>query len=325
MEVFKNLEEPSALEQRVLERIGRSPATMAANSSLLLMEKQSLARVAQKRKIATKKQVEELVEEEFLEIQNEGLVLSENKSVAIDTKIKMRHKKKEHYPLSNARLFVFFKPKHVISEEQDRTRMDRFTCHKFIEMKWGMTQKLYTHTRLDYNCEGLMLFTDSPEMLEVLRKNEHRYEYVFKVKVRGVFNEDKYRRLRAGAVIKGKQVGPFYCQVKRQLKTNTVLEFRTTSPRNRDIKLILQKNDLQMGKCVLEKFGPFSMGQLRQGDFTEVLVPPSVKKFYYEHKKHKIEEANSAVQSTGSRANSRQPPTTRADQTGRAAPQAGSE
>jgi 23S rRNA pseudouridine2605 synthase len=295
IELFKNLEEPSSLEQRVLQRIDKREKEISEHSSLVIIEKDSLSTIANKRNIGGKKQLKLMVEEDFLKIKGKGLVLSENVKIPIDSEIKMANKKKEHYPLEDARLFLFFKPKHMISEAVDRTKMDRFTCHKFIEMKWKISQKLYTNTRLDYNCEGLMLFTNNEEMLEVLSKNEHRYEYIYKVKVYGKFDEKKFTNIRQGMVIKGKQIGPFYCNVKRQLKSNTVLEFKTNSPRNRDIKLILQKNNLMMGKCVLEKFGPFSKGQLKQGDFTEVLVPPSVKKFFFEHKKEKIEQANTQM------------------------------
>ena len=292
IEVFKNPADKTDLEARVMARIEIGEKTLSEKSNLFLVEKKPLTDVLKQNRISTKNQTKLMIEEEFLKVRGQGLMIRESEKVPIDSTIKMNKKKKEHYPIDNVRLFLFFKPKGVISEEKDRTKMGRFSCHEFIRRKWDMTQTLYSNTRLDFNCEGLMLFTDSVEMDQVLAKNQDRYEYVFMVKVQGNFTEEKFRKIRQGAIVKGKQIGPFYCNVKKRLKTNTVLEFKTNVPRNREIKLILQKNDLRMGKCVLEKYGPFSKGQLKQGDFTEVLIPPSLKRFYYDHKSEKIDQAN---------------------------------
>ena len=297
VDLFRAKENPSDLELRVLSRIQQQDTEFSQTTGILRVDKQPLEKVFKKMNIGTKKQMRNLISEDLLKIKGKGIILGDRLNIPVDSTFNLASRRKEHFPLSNVRLFIFFKPKNLISEEIDPTGKNRASVFQFIREKWGLTQKLYSNTRLDYNCEGLMLFTDSEEMLQVLKRNEEKYVYRFQVKVHGRFTEKKYQKIREGATIKGKRIGPFFCKVRRQLPTNTVLEFQVDRPRNREIKLILQKNDLTMWKCVLDKYGPFTKGMLRQCDLTEASIPPSVRKFYFDFKKEKMKLANETVQS----------------------------
>ena len=252
------------------------------------MEGSRPSQILKKFKVATQGQLDILKEEEILQVKG-GKELSD--PMTIDQEFRLNPKSRNYFPVESAKLFFLFKPMHLTSYEKDPMNLGRFSIFDFVRERHGIKSKLYTPGRLDYNSEGLMMMTDSPEMLEVLEKFGHLYTYKWRVKVQGRFTDEKLEKIRNGHVIKGKMIGPFYCKVKTQLATNTVLEFKTHSPKNRDIMLILQKNDLRMWKCVLIKYGPYGTMDMKQCDFKQVTMAPSINKFYFDHKKERLHHA----------------------------------
>ena len=55
-----------------------------------------------------------------------------------------------------------------------------------------------------------MLFTNSSDFRDLVLQNEKMFESVYEIKVFGKFDEDKLKKIREGAIIKGKQMGPFF-------------------------------------------------------------------------------------------------------------------
>lgn len=280
------------LEQRVMQRIYSEKSDFTEKTGLFRMEKTSANMILKKFNVATPNQIKTMREEDIISPKGEHDL---DESLKIDQGFKLDPKSRNYFPVEHARLFLLFKPKHLISVEKDPTGRNRFTIFDFIRERHGIKVKLYTPTRLDYSSEGLMMLTDSPEMLEVLEKFGHLYEYKWRVKVNGKFTDEKLEKIRNGHVIKGKQIGPFYCKVKRQTENNTTLEFKTNSPKNRDIKMILQKNDLRIWKCVLIKYGPYGTLGMKQCDFQEVAKAPSINKFFFDHKKERLQDAQNLV------------------------------
>ena len=52
--------------------------------------------------------------------------------------------------------------------------------------------------------------TNSPTMRDVLASCDKLFEYVYEVKVFGRFTDEKLLKIRAGAIIKGVKMGPFF-------------------------------------------------------------------------------------------------------------------
>ncbi len=90
----------------------------------------------------------------------------------------------------------------------------------------------------------MLLLTNNQELSKVINESSHFFEYSYEIKVHGRFTEEKLIKIRKGAKIKGKKFGPFYCKVKKYLRRNTKLLMKTNNASMRDIKMILQKNDL---------------------------------------------------------------------------------
>lgn len=137
--------------------------------------------------------------------------------------------------------------------------------------------------------------TNSLEMAKIIEDQAQYYEYIYEVKVHGRFTDEKLLNIRRGSVIKGQKFGPFYCQVKKYLNRNTKLIMKNKNNKMRDIKMILQKNDLLISKIKRVKYGPYTQGILKQGDFFETEFEPNLHKKFFLLKRDKIRESRKII------------------------------
>ncbi len=116
------------------------------------------------------------------------------------------------YPIpQHYKVYIFHKPKGLICDSKDPTKLQRTTIFNYIKQVHKIKQKLYCCGKLDYNAEGLLLLTNSLEMYEVIEEVAKDYVYSYRIKVHGRFTDKKLENIRKGAVIKGKKFGPFFC------------------------------------------------------------------------------------------------------------------
>ncbi len=55
-----------------------------------------------------------------------------------------------------------------------------------------------------------MLFTNNPDLRDIIVKNERLFESCYELKVFGRFDDEKLQNIRRGHVIKGVKMGPFF-------------------------------------------------------------------------------------------------------------------
>jgi len=63
----------------------------------------------------------------------------------------------------------------------------------------------------------------------------------------------------------------------------------------RDIKMIMQKNDLQIARIKRVRFGSYTLGELSQGDFAQADPDKAIMKEYFAYKKKLIREKQSEL------------------------------
>jgi len=68
------------------------------------------------------------------------------------------------------------------------------------------------------------------------------------VRVYGRFDDRKLESIRRGAIIDGEQYGPFWAEVDKYQTRNTWLRIRMHQGKNREIRKIMQKNDLRVNR-----------------------------------------------------------------------------
>lgn len=128
--------------------------------------------------------------------------------------------------------------------------------------------------RLDYNTEGLLLFTDDGRLAQALMNREFAaeagapdvIEKVYHVKIKGVLQDDDPRLALLAEPLEHKN-GQFtqaarWRIVERRERT-TWIEVIICEGRNRQVRRLCERSELQIRKLRRVKLGPLELGELR--------------------------------------------------------------
>ena len=63
----------------------------------------------------------------------------------------------------------------------------------------------------------------------------------------------------------------------------------------REIRLILQKNDLSISKCTRKKWGKYTLASMKQGEFEQVEADVVIAKGYFKYKKEMIKNKQAEI------------------------------
>ena len=63
----------------------------------------------------------------------------------------------------------------------------------------------------------------------------------------------------------------------------------------REIRLILQKNDLSIAKCTRKKWGKYTLASMKQGEFEQVEADVVIAKGYFKYKKEMIKNKQAEI------------------------------
>lgn len=128
--------------------------------------------------------------------------------------------------------------------------------------------------RLDYNTEGLLLFTDDGRLAQALLNREFAadagaldvIEKVYHVKIKGVLQDDDARLPLLAEPLEHKS-GQFTAAarwriVERRERT-TWIELIICEGRNRQVRRLCERSELQIRKLRRMQLGPLELGALR--------------------------------------------------------------
>ena len=116
--------------------------------------------------------------------------------------------------------------------------------------------------RLDYNSEGLLLLTNNNELKQILETPKSNNQRLYRVKVHGRVTSEKLESMRKGCTISGINYEPFKVSVVRELSTNVWLSIEIRQGKNREIRKVLQKHDLQVSKLIRCEYGSYKLGSV---------------------------------------------------------------
>ena len=135
--------------------------------------------------------------------------------------------------------------------------------------------------RLDFNSEGLLLFTNNPKFARDLENPKNKIPRVYHVKAHGLIDEKKLHRMQKGVIIEGESYKPDSITILPRTKegaSNTWLEITLTTGKNREIRKLLKHFNLQVVKLVRFSYGHFTIKDF-QKEKLHKLSERDVKKF----------------------------------------------
>ena len=163
------------------------------------------------------------------------------------------------------RLWKFHKPKGLITSHKDEK--SRQTIFQILPKN---LPRLITVGRLDLNSEGLLLLTNDGDLKRKLELPSSKIVRTYRVRAKGIANENKLSRLRQGITLDGIRYRPMKLNIIKQNTSNVWLSVRLMEGKNREIRLSFQAIGLQVNKLIRTSFGPINLGKLDKGQVEEV-------------------------------------------------------
>ena len=154
------------------------------------------------------------------------------------------------------------KPKNVITSLSDP--QNRPTVQHMLEVN-RIRVRVYPVGRLDWDAEGLLLFTNDGELANRITHPRTHVSKVYLVKVKGIPTEDKVERMRKGVFIKRKRTLPARIEITRQLRSSTLLRMTLVEGRQNQIKLMFEKVGHPVISITRIAIGPLRLGKLPRG------------------------------------------------------------
>ena len=166
------------------------------------------------------------------------------------------------------RLFLYNKPVGLVTTNADP--QGRPTV--FDALPAGLP-RLMSVGRLDIGTEGLLLLTNDGGLARVLELPDTQWLRRYRVRAHGRVSQAELDRLRDGISIDGVNYGPIEATLEREQGTNMWLGFAIREGKNREVRNVLSHIGLQVNRLIRIAFGPFELGELREGTVVEVETP----------------------------------------------------
>jgi len=158
---------------------------------------------------------------------------------------------------------MFHKPKGVLTTMSDPE--GRPTVAEYLE---DYPVRVYPVGRLDWNTEGLLLFTNDGEFANKIIHPKEEIPKTYVVKVEGKPDPIKIKKLLTGVSIPGGKVR--FRSIERLRKADTVHSWYTvvlTQGLNKQIRLMFEKIGHDVLKLHRTMIGTLELGNLRRGQF----------------------------------------------------------
>ena len=163
------------------------------------------------------------------------------------------------------RLFLYYKPRGLVTTHSDpEGRPTNFgVLPKHLP-------RLISVGRLDLTTEGLLLLTNDGGLARVLELPETGWLRRYRVRAHGRVAQAALDALRGGVEINGIRYGAIEATLDREQGANVWLTFAIREGKNREVRNVLEHLGLQVNRLIRVSFGPFQLGEMKEGAVEEV-------------------------------------------------------
>lgn len=171
---------------------------------------------------------------------------------------------KKIVPVTHYEYIMFNKPKGCVTTMFDDK--GRKTVYDFI----GREKRLVPVGRLDYDSEGLLLFTNDGELTHKLTHPSNEIPKTYVVKIEGEISESDMATLRKGVTVNGVKYSR--CKVKFTGEENGLsrLEVVIFEGKNREIRRMFEAVEKNVVFLKRVAIGDLRLGGLSRGGFREL-------------------------------------------------------
>jgi 23S rRNA pseudouridine2605 synthase len=221
--------------------------------------------------IASRRKAEEMIREGRVTVNGQIATLGmkadpDRDHIKVDGKLLIRPEPKAY--------IIMNKPKGVLTTLEDPE--GRPTVKELLK---GVKFRVYPVGRLDFNSEGLLIFTNDGELAYRLIHPKFKVPKTYLVKVKGIVEERKLDILRKGIRLEEGVTAP--ADIKKvfmpKTKNNTWLEITIYEGKKRQIRRMFEKIRHPVLKLKRIKIDGIELGRLEPGQW-RYLTPTEVKR-----------------------------------------------
>jgi 23S rRNA pseudouridine2605 synthase len=169
--------------------------------------------------------------------------------------------------LEATRLWLHYKPAGLLTTHQDEG--DRQTV--FASLPKDMP-RVISVGRLDLNTEGLLLLTNDGGLARHLELPATGWKRRYRVRIYGQLTEAAIQSLKRGVTVEGVRYGSILVEPEaaKPGARNIWAMVTLTEGKNREIRRVFEHLDCKVSRLIRVSYGPFQLGNLKEGEVREV-------------------------------------------------------
>jgi len=168
---------------------------------------------------------------------------------------------------SEIELYALNKPRGYITSKKDE--LNRKTVYNLLP---DNKKNLINIGRLDFNTEGLLLFTNNGEFKRYFELPKNKITRTYDVKVYGNISNTDIKKIKSGIYIKGIKHSVQKISLIKKLKTNNWFKIELIEGKNREIRKIFESLGLVVNRIIRTKYGGYSLGKMKLSEFKRLNI-----------------------------------------------------
>jgi 23S rRNA pseudouridine2605 synthase len=164
-------------------------------------------------------------------------------------------------PPRQAIYLALHKPKGCVTTVSDPEH--RQTVMEFVK---DIKERIYPIGRLDYQSEGLLLFTNDGDFANALLAARNKVPKIYEVKVNGYLDDEQQATFERGVPLHGRRTAPARIRVLRRGQ-NPWYEVELVEGRTNQIRIMFQHLGLNVEKLKRTRIGFLELGDLAPTEY----------------------------------------------------------
>lgn len=248
------------------------------------VERQRIAKYLSRAGVCSRRDAEKLIEDGRVTVDHRVLTtpafkVTGREEIVVDGKVIPPHEP--------TRLWRLHKPRGCVTTNKDPE--GRVTV--FDRLPESMP-RVISIGRLDYNTEGLLLFTNDGELARTLELPQTGWTRRYRIRAYGRVTQNDLDALQDGIEVDGIQYASIDATLDRQQGDNVWLTMNLTEGKNREIKRVLGALGLEVNRLIRLSYGPFQLGDIPEGTTLEIPHKTLVEHVGHIHTIHAKEDDN---------------------------------
>jgi len=212
--------------------------------------------------LGSRRKVEELITSGKIKVNGK---IEKNLAADIKETDIVYYEKRAVKPTASFVYYKLHKPKgYVTTVSDDKERKT------VMDLLRGVHTRVYPVGRLDYDTEGLLLFTNDGELTNKLTKPNSEIKKTYVVHIESNITKDEIKKLTSGVDIGGYTTKPCSIQVISTSEKLSKLEITITEGKNRQIRKMFESIDKNVIFLRRTQIGEIRLGGLSRGEYQQL-------------------------------------------------------